>query len=269
MTVLLHLSDPHFGTERPAVCEALLRFAHALAPQAIVLSGDLTQRATAVQFDDARRFCDRLPAVPRLVLPGNHDLPLFDLWRRASDPYGRFAAAFGAEREPRLDLPGLQLTGLDTTRPWRHKHGVIDPSQIDAVASRLRLGAAEDWRIVVAHHPLVVVPPGDVVDRARGHAAALACWAPAGLDAALGGHIHLPYVVPLPFDVTQGRRSWIVQAGTAVSARTRPGVPNSVTVLRQSASSGAAARPDRVAERWDYDATTDGFRCIAMIAMPA
>jgi predicted MPP superfamily phosphohydrolase len=100
MSCLLQISDPHFGTERPEVLQALERFAEALAPQVVVMSGDITQRATRVQFAAARAFVDRLAAPATLVIPGNHDIPLFDLAARCFSPYGRYMEAFGDDLEP-------------------------------------------------------------------------------------------------------------------------------------------------------------------------
>ena len=93
MTVLLQISDPHFGTERSTVVHALAELARQQRPDLVVLSGDITQRARPAQFRAARAFTDRL-GVPMLAVPGNHDIPLFDLWTRLRRPYARYAAAF-------------------------------------------------------------------------------------------------------------------------------------------------------------------------------
>jgi 3',5'-cyclic AMP phosphodiesterase CpdA len=107
MTRILHLSDTHFGTERPGVVEALIALAQTLSPQLIVVSGDITQRATRAQFASARRFLDALPPCPQLLLPGNHDVPLFALWQRAFSPYARYCAGLGvAALAPTISLPG-------------------------------------------------------------------------------------------------------------------------------------------------------------------
>src|SRR5690606_3679902 len=100
MTVVLHISDPHFGTERPQVVQALERLAHAQAPALVILSGDVTQRARKVEFKQAGAFMDRLAAPARLVIPGNHDIPLFDLFTRMFRPYARYERIFGADLEP-------------------------------------------------------------------------------------------------------------------------------------------------------------------------
>lgn len=228
MTRILHLSDTHFGTEQPAQVSALVQLAHALAPQAIVVSGDITQRATRAQFAAARAFLEALPAVPRLVLAGNHDVPLFALWQRLFTPYARYREGLGIEvLEPRLQLPGLCVIGVKSTRRRRHIDGEVSPRQVDAVASELRAQAAETLKIVVTHQPLWAARPQDLHNRCHGAEAALASWVEAGADLFLAGHIHWPFAAALP---PQGR-AWAVNAGTAVSSRVRPGAPNSVNVI--------------------------------------
>ena len=258
MSLLLQISDPHFGTEVPAVVQALLRCAHAHCPDVLVLSGDITQRARRAQFESARRFVDRL-AIPRvLTLPGNHDVPLFDLFSRVFRPYANYRAQFGAMQAPELDLPDLLVIGVDATRPWRHTDGELSPSQIEHVAARLRRASPDQLRLVVTHQPLHVIRPEDEHDRMHGHTAALSAWSAAGADMVMGGHIHLPYVRAVhEHFMTLPRRLWCVQAGTAVSSRVRPEAPNSVHLLR----CGTAA-PERhgIVERWDFCAQTQEFK---------
>ena len=253
MSVLLQISDTHFGTEQAAVVEALGTLAHAQRPDVVVLSGDITQRARPAQFRAARAFVDRLGA-PVIAVPGNHDIPLFDLWARLRHPYARYRDAFGTDLEPVHQAPELLVVGVNTTRPWRHKDGEVSALQIDRVARLLERADPAQLRVVVVHQPMAVTRAEDEPNRLRGHAAALQAWAEAGADLVIGGHIHLPYVLPL-----QGlaRPLWVVQAGTAVSSRVREGVPNSVNLLRW----GADAVPDccRI-EQWDYVADTRAFR---------
>ena len=252
MSVVLHISDTHFGTEVPAVVEALVKLAEQQRPDLVVLSGDITQRARPAQFSAARAFVDRLGA-PVLAIPGNHDIPLFDLWARLSAPYARYAAAFGAELEPAHRSTGLLVVGVNTTRAWRHKHGEVSGPQIQRVARELAGASAAQLRVVVVHQPVAVVRAEDAVHRLRGHTEALQRWASAGADLVLGGHIHLPYVAPL-----QGlaRPLWAVQAGTAVSSRVRPAVPQSVNLLRWD----AGTRPGCcLIERWDHSAPAGRF----------
>ena len=252
MTVLLQISDTHFGTERKPVADALVRLARRQRPGVIVLSGDITQRARPAQFSAARVFVDTL-GVPVLAIPGNHDIPLFDLWTRLRHPYARHSAAFGNDLEPVHRCPELLVVGVNTTRPWRHKHGEISAPQVDRVARLLQGAQPAQLRIVVVHQPVAVDRAEDVHNRLRGHAAALDRWAAAGADLVMGGHIHLPYVLPLR---GLARPLWAVQAGTAVSSRVREGVPNSVNLLRW----GADAAPGccRI-EQWDHAAEAGEF----------
>ncbi|MCG6118308.1 MAG: metallophosphoesterase [Aquimonas sp.] len=235
MSRILHLSDTHFGTEQPAVVEALLALAHALAPDAIVLSGDITQRATVEQFRRARVFLDALPPSPRLVLAGNHDVPLFAFWQRLFTPYRRYRQGLGVvDLEPRLLLPSLRVIGVKSTRRRRHIDGEISPRQIDSVAKVLGEQPREALKIVVTHQPLWAARPQDLHNRCHGAEAALQRWVEAGADLFLAGHIHWPFAAALPPD----GQAWAVNAGTAVSTRVRPGAPNSVNVIEYAREAG-------------------------------
>lgn len=247
MSVLLQISDTHFGTEQPQVVEALLVLAAQQRPDLVVLSGDITQRARPAQFRAAKAFVDRLGA-PVLAIPGNHDIALLDLWSRLTRPYARYATAFGTELEPVRSTQDLLVIGVNTTRPWRHKHGEVSTAQIDRVAKRLAAASPGQLRVVVVHQPVAVIEAQDGANLLRGHSAATQAWASAGADVVMGGHIHLPYTLALS---GLARPLWVVQAGTAVSSRTRPGVPNSVNLLRWDGTCGSC-----LVEQWDF-ATKD------------
>ena len=250
MKKLLHISDPHFGTEQPTVVEALVDLVRRQQPEALVLSGDITQRARPAQFARARAFCDRLAIPHQLFLPGNHDIPLFDIYQRLVHPYGHYLHEFGPEVETMLQTPWLQVTGVKTTRRWRHKNGEVSAPQIERVVEHLQRADAAQLRIVVVHQPVYVPRPQDEHDRLRGWEPAVRAWAAAGADVVLGGHIHLPYVTDLSATVSHlGRRLWCVQAGTALSSRVRHEAPNSVNLL----SYDTASLPLQCRlERWDY-----------------
>ncbi|MBP8804838.1 MAG: metallophosphoesterase, partial [Pseudoxanthomonas sp.] len=214
MSILLHIADTHFGTERPVVVAALIALAAQQRPDLVVLAGDITQRARPAQFRAAKAFVARLGA-PVLAVPGNHDIALFDLWARLRRPYARYARVFGAELEPVHSSPDLLVVGVNTTRAWRHKNGEVSAAQIDRVAGLLAAASPRQLRVVVVHQPAAVTRAGDRANLLRGHDAALQAWSVAGADLVLGGHIHLPYTL-----APQGlaRRLWVLQAGTAVSS---------------------------------------------------
>ena len=271
MSVVLHISDTHFGTEQPRVVEALVALAAQQRPDVVVLSGDITQRARPAQFRAAKAFVDRLGA-PVVAVPGNHDIALFDLWARFTRPYARYAKAFGAELEPVHASQDLLVVCVNTTRAWRHKHGEVSAAQIDRVASLLTAAGAQQLRVVVVHQPAAVTRAEDHVNLLRGHQAALRAWSAAGADLVLGGHIHLPYTLA---QHGLARRLWVVQAGTAVSSRIRLEAPNSVNILRWGASSGARgeraragaeAGKDCLIEQWDFARQEHAFVRTAVTA---
>lgn len=252
MTVVLQVSDTHFGTERPVAMAALRQLCAELRPDLLLVTGDITQRARAHEFDRARAFFDELQVPARLIVPGNHDIPLFDLATRLWRPYHRFERVFGAALEGEFEREDLLVVALNTTRRWRHSNGEVSRAQVERVAARLLRAGPAQLKLVAVHQPVAAIEHSDVANLLRGRHRAVRRWAAAGADAVVGGHIHLPYVLPLRErwpDLT--RNVWAVQAGTAVSSRLRGGISNSVNVIRGT--------PAATVERWDLDETQGRF----------
>ena len=265
MRVVLHISDTHFGTERPRVVKALERLAHAQAPSLVILSGDITQRARRVEFSAAGAFMDRLAVPSRLVIPGNHDIPLFDLASRLFRPYARYARIFGSELEPVHETSELLVIGVRTTRRYRHIEGEVSARQIGRVAERLRQADEKQLRIVVTHQPVYVTHDEDKAHLLRGHGRAIRQWAEAGVDLILGGHIHRPFMCGLHDCLADVRRRvWVVQAGTAMSTRIRHDSNNSVNLIRHGID---GMRRHCIVERWDYDGDADEFGLVQSMAV--
>lgn len=257
MSILLHLSDTHFGTEQPDVVAALLRLADEVRPDVAVLSGDVTQRARRGQFAAARRFIEMLSAPATLVIPGNHDIPLFNLAARVVFPYANYRHAFGTELEPQFCSDDLLVIGVNTTRPWRHKDGEVSAAQIEHVAQRLQRATLRQLRVVVVHQPLQVISDRDRANLLHGYREAVQNWAAAGADLILSGHIHLPYVQTLHGLPAASRQPvWAVSAGTATSRRVREGRPNSVNLIRHDPAQMPRAC---VIDRLDFDAVSGSF----------
>lgn len=261
MSLLLHISDTHFGTEQPAVVEAVVRLAWEVQPELLVLSGDVTQRARWSQFRAARDFVAKLAVPAQLIIAGNHDIPLFNLPARIFAPYANYRRAFGRDLEPVFENEELLVIGVRTTRRYRHIDGEISRAQIGRVTERLRCATGRRLRIVVTHHPVHVTRRTEVHNLLHGCEAALRAWVAAGADLVIGGHIHLPYVRP----ASEGlaglvREIWVAQAGTAVSTRIRRDAPNSVNVIRYAPGTGARRC---VVERWDFDAAASRFAIAA------
>lgn len=257
MSVLLQISDAHFGTEQPPVVEALLQFAERLQPDVALFSGDITQRARRAQWRAAAAFAHRLPAKHVLAIPGNHDIPLFNVIARALTPYAGFTSVFGQTLEPELELPDMRVLCVNTTRPRRRKDGEVSEEQVERVCRSLQRARREQLRIVVTHQPVHVVRPNDEANLLHGAEFAVRRWIDAGVDIVIGGHIHLPYVRPLAerYDGLS-RKGWCVQAGTAVSHRVRGNIPNSVNVVRYD------GRLTCSVERWDFNALGLIFECV-------
>lgn len=228
---ILHLSDLHFGRQRPELVDAVLALAHVQAPDLIAISGDLTQRARARELLAARAFLSRLPQ-PLLLVPGNHDMPGWQLWERFADPWRQWRTHLDAELEPVLETPGLLAIGVNTARPgglyrdW--SRGRIDPDQVARVESLLRRRRDKPLRMLIAHHPLLLTSAVAHRGRMGNGADALLRLHAAGLDLALGGHVHLGYAGVVDGVV-------IAQAATGTSDRL-VGEPNGLNLIEADGS---------------------------------
>jgi len=261
MTLLLQISDPHFGTERHEVVEALLQLAARTQPDLAVLSGDITQRARRSQFAAARAFVDRLGAMPSLVIPGNHDLPLFNVFTRVLCPFANHRRVFGTNLEPQFESCELLVIGVNSARRSRHTEGEVSMEQIERVAQRLERATPLQLRVVVAHHPVASATADDVRHLLHRREPAVRRWAQAGVDLIVGGHIHLPYVQPLAGRMEIARPVWAVQAGTALSTRVHGQVPNSVNLIRYDAAETGTRQA--VVARYDYEDDSKTFVPVA------
>jgi 3',5'-cyclic AMP phosphodiesterase CpdA len=253
MRALLQISDPHFGTEQPPVLHALQVLSRNVKPELVVVSGDITQRARRTQFAAARAFIEQLHAAHVVSIPGNHDIPLFNVFARLFHPYSNYSREFGHNLEPLFEDEDALIICVNTTRPKRHKDGEVSEQQIQRVAARLRGASERQLRVVVTHQPVHVIDDHDIQNLLHGRDAAVREWSAAGVDLILGGHIHLPHVFPLSDRYPKlPRKGWTIQAGTAVSHRVRNNVPNSVNVIRPSF-------PVCLVERWDFSASDAAF----------
>lgn len=220
MKVIAHISDPHFGTESAAVLAGMIEDFAGVA--LIAVSGDLTQRARVEQFRAAREFLDRLPC-PYLVVPGNHDVPVYDLVRRFFDPLGRYRAEISEDLAPMYIDDAIAVVGVSTAHGFTVKSGRVTAEQIErATASFATAGGR--WKVVVAHHPFVGPERarGDIVDSAD---LAIPAFRAAGVHMILTGHLHVSFSDDSAMRDVE-HRIVAVHAGTCISSRTR-GEPNS------------------------------------------
>ncbi len=226
MLSILHISDLHFGPPFvPAVGEAALRAAGALAPDIIVASGDFTQRAKRKQYDQARAYLDRLPRVPLVVTPGNHDVPVYRVFERLFRPYALYRQYISQELDSVLMRDDVAIVSLNTTSPlWAITNGRIDRWQLDFCArrwpKRLRRLYESSWRITISPAP-DYDDENDVMWRAR---EALDRFNELGVELILGGHLHRGYIgnsLDVYRSKTPGSGIIVVQSGTTTSRRGR------------------------------------------------
>ncbi|MGD9720018.1 MAG: metallophosphoesterase [Pirellulales bacterium] len=227
MLTLLHISDLHFGpVYLPPVGDAVQRAAAELQPDIIVASGDFTQRAKAQQFAEARAFLDALPPAPRIVVPGNHDVPLYRVAERLFAPYANYRKHICDELDTVLVRDDAVIVALNTTAPWtKITNGRVTRQQLDFCSRAFADVPSGAARIVVAHHHFAPAPDyddrHDVMRRAR---QALDRFNELDVDLVLGGHLHRAYIGnSLDVYPSQSRASGIiiVHSGTTTSRRGR------------------------------------------------
>jgi 3',5'-cyclic AMP phosphodiesterase CpdA len=221
---LLHCSDVHFGPpHRPRVAAGLLELIASRRPDLVVVSGDLTQRAKPEQFRAARRFVDQIP-VPSLVVPGNHDVPMYRVWERVFSPFGAYRRDFSPELEPVYRDDEMLVVGVNTAFGWTVQGGRITVRRLREVSALLAAAPAALFKVVVAHHQLIPPPafgPQKVLVNAR---RAMEAFSAAGVDLVLSGHLHRAYLGSSEEFYPSGRPPvLILHSGTSTSSRGRGG----------------------------------------------
>lgn len=229
MRTIIHASDFHFGTTRAELLEPFRALVDELAPDLLVVSGDFTQRARRREYEAAQAYLAQLPT-PQLLIPGNHDVPLYDVVRRFVSPLGRYRRYITANLAPVFLDDEVAVLGINTARSLTFKGGAIDAHQIDEVVARLATLPAHVARIVVTHHPFDIPVGLSGVKIIKGAARALTAFAPFHVDLYLAGHLHLVHGASAARYV-RGYDAPLLVAGTAISTRAR-GEPNSFFVLR-------------------------------------
>jgi 3',5'-cyclic AMP phosphodiesterase CpdA len=230
MRTIVHLSDLHFGRTNPAILAPIVESVRGVQPDVVAVSGDLTQRARTAEYTAARDFLRQLPA-PQIVVPGNHDVPLHNVFSRFISSLDRYRRYISDDLAPFYSDAEIAIAGVNTARALTWKEGRINLRQLLVLRRQLSGVAADHTKIVVTHHPfdLPAGATGRVVGRSR---LAIKTLADCGVDMLLAGHFHFGdtgytakrYSVP-------GYSALVVSSGTSTSTRGR-GEPNSFNVIR-------------------------------------
>ena len=232
MRTIAHISDIHFGRIDLAIADALVSDLSSRTSSLVVISGDLTQRARRRQYEDAALFLKRLPK-PQLVVPGNHDVPLYDVIRRFFAPLQYYHRHITSDLRPVWRDDKMLVVGLNTTRAFSPrlkgfwKDGGIGQPELEEACKILREASEYHFKVVVTHHPFIPAPGEDPDDIVHGAARALEAFETCGVDLLLAGHLHVCYSGDVcTFHHAVKRSMLSVQAGSATSTRRR-GQPNS------------------------------------------
>ena len=230
MRTVVHLSDLHFGRIDPPILAPLVKFIGELKPHLVAISGDLTQRARTAEFLAAREFLAAIP-FPQIVVPGNHDVPLHNVFARFARKLDRYQRYITKDLQPVFSDEEMIVVGVNTARAFTWKDGRINRRQLAQLRATMNGPGSARTKIVVTHHPFDL--PGGASGRVVGRSRlSMKTLAECRVDLLLAGHFHIA-------DTTQtakryqlpGYSAIIVSSGTSTSTRGR-GQPNSLNVIR-------------------------------------
>lgn len=217
---IIHLSDLHFGTESEALVNGLVGAIASLKHDLVIVSGDFTQIGIDHEFKTARDFMANLPA-PTFCVPGNHDVPHYNLWHRIISPYKKYQEYVIDNLSPLIENPQVIILGLNSARGilphWNWANGALSGSQRQRVKEVFR-AEEQRWKICVFHHPIhkQLETPLDVT--VFGAKEMLSVIREQEVDLVLTGHVHHASLTTIGDEKHQ---TVYLSASTALSSRRR------------------------------------------------
>lgn len=256
MRTLVHVSDFHFGQVNAAILQPLLSFIRKAKPHLVAVSGDLTQRARTAEFKAAREFLNAIPFA-QIVVPGNHDVPLYNMFARFGRRLDRYCRLISNDLAPFFSDEEIAVAGVNTARAFTFKDGRINAAQIAELRACFSKVSGAQTKIVVTHHPFDL-PAGAERGRVVGRAEqAMETLAECRVDLLLAGHFHIAHTgsSTTRFQIP-GYSALVVSSGTSTSTRGR-GQPNSFNVIRIDRSRIGVERWAWESERTQFDRLSD------------
>jgi 3',5'-cyclic AMP phosphodiesterase CpdA len=250
MRTIAQISDLHFGRHSTTAAEDLLASLAANVPDLVVISGDFTQRARRAEFIQARHFLDQIPQ-PKLVVPGNHDMPLYDLLGRFMTPFAKYhhyVSPVGLKGDLFRDEE-IAVLGLNTARRFTHKSGRISMEQIAHIRRTFSDAPPEVFKALATHHPLGFPSGERPLELAGRSAPALEAIAAAGVHLLMSGHHHRALSGDRDIGIGAKGSVLIVHAGTAISTRIRGSEGNSYNLIRVTGKHLSISVMTRIAGR--------------------
>lgn len=240
MRRIAHISDLHFGRHDPRKVDALIHSLEQNSPDVVVVSGDLTQRARRSEFAEAQQFLDRIQR-PVVVVPGNHDVPLYAVHQRLLQPFAKFDrfVADSSASDSYFADSGLAVLGLNTARRLVWKGGRVSHDQMSIIRRVFADLPDTVWKVLVTHHPIASVKGEPMIELAGRAKVAVHTVAEAGVHMLLSGHHHRALTGGMQPRLVANDSVLVVHAGTAVSTRTRHAEANSYNLIQLSPARAA------------------------------
>ncbi len=253
MRRIVHASDFHFGWSESALATVLCATIANLKPDLTVLSGDFVEHATRAEFEQARKFVQGIQG-PKIMVPGNHDLPFYNYVRRVRQGLSLYREYITDDMMPFYQDEEIAVMGIDTARVWPIRGGSISRVQMEQVANKLCDLPAGLTRVLVTHHPFDLperYAARYLVKRGAKALERLACC----MDVLLAGHMHIGASgrVADRFETENGALIFS-QAGTAISKRYK-GERNSLNVIEID-------RPHVRVQKYSWDSGESAFAAV-------